>query len=43
MGADPSLLETMRTLGLTQDFTQDRIFQDFDEVIEAYRADSPAQ
>jgi high affinity sulfate transporter 1 len=43
MGADPTLLETMRTLGLTQDFTQDRIFQDFDDVIEAYRADSPAQ
>ncbi|MEZ5158184.1 MAG: SulP family inorganic anion transporter [Candidatus Nanopelagicales bacterium] len=43
MGADPSLLGTMRTLGLTEDFTQDRIFQGFEDVIEAYRADSPAR
>jgi hypothetical protein len=37
MGADPGLLKTMETLGLTDDFTQDRIFNDFDDVIEAYR------
>ena len=39
MGADPGLLATMKTLGLTEDFTQDRIFDTFDEVIEAYKQD----
>ena len=39
MGADPGLLASMKTLGLTEDFTQDRIFDTFDEVIEAYKQD----
>jgi high affinity sulfate transporter 1 len=39
MGADPGLLATMKTLGLTKDFTQDRIFDTFDDVIEAYKQD----
>jgi MFS superfamily sulfate permease-like transporter len=39
MGADPGLLSSMETLGLTQDFTHDRIFHTFEDVIEAYRAD----
>ena len=37
MGADPSLLATMRALGLTDDFTRDRVFTDFDGVVAAYR------
>jgi len=37
MGADPGLLKTMENLGLTKDFTEDRIFHNFDEVVEAYR------
>ncbi len=40
MGADPALLTSMRTLGLTEDFTQDRIFADLDEVIAAYQQDA---
>jgi MFS superfamily sulfate permease-like transporter len=40
VGADPNLLSSMQTLGLTDDFTRDRIFHDFDEVIAAYRADA---
>jgi MFS superfamily sulfate permease-like transporter len=38
MGADPGLLKTMENLGLTEDFTQDRIFHSFDDVVEAYRS-----
>lgn len=37
MGADPGLLKTMHDLGLTEDFTEDRIFNNFDDVVEAYR------
>jgi MFS superfamily sulfate permease-like transporter len=37
MGADPGLLTTMDNLGLTADFTEDRIFHSFDDVVEAYR------
>ena len=40
MGADPALLHSMRTLGLTEDFTQDRVFADFDEVVAAYQQDA---
>ncbi len=40
MAADPALLKTMDTLGLTEDFTHDRIFDDFDDVIAAYREDT---
>jgi high affinity sulfate transporter 1 len=40
MGADPALLASMKTLGLTEDFTQDRIFADLDEVIAAYQQDA---
>ncbi len=42
VGADPSLLEMMKKLGLTKDFTEDRIFNDFDQVIAAYQADAKA-
>ena len=37
MGADPGLLQTMKNLGLTDDFTRHRIFNDFKDVVEAYR------
>lgn len=37
MAADPALLQSMHTLGLTEDFTHDRVFADFDDVIAAYQ------
>ncbi|MFN8129607.1 MAG: SulP family inorganic anion transporter [Candidatus Nanopelagicales bacterium] len=37
MGADPGLLKTMDNLGLTKEFTEDRIFHNFDQVVDAYR------
>ncbi len=40
MGADPALLRSMDNLGLTADFTHDRIFADFGEVIVAYHQDA---
>jgi MFS superfamily sulfate permease-like transporter len=42
VGADPGLLASMKTLGLTEDFTQDRIFHTFSEVVAAYQADTKA-
>ena len=42
MSADPDLLKSMKALGLTEDFTHDRIFSGFDDVIAAYRADTAA-
>ncbi len=42
VGADPSLLAMMQKLGLTEDFTEDRIFHDFDQVITAYQAETKA-
>ena len=39
MGADPGLLKTMENLGLTEAFTQDRIFHTFDDVVAAYRGE----
>ncbi|HQR80705.1 MAG TPA: SulP family inorganic anion transporter [Actinomycetota bacterium] len=43
MGADPSLLHTMRSLGLDEDFTRDRVFDGFDDVVAAYRRqDTPS-
>ena len=37
MGPDPGLLKTMDNLGLTKEFTEDRIFHNFDQVVDAYR------
>jgi MFS superfamily sulfate permease-like transporter len=42
MGADPGLLTSMKTLGLMEDFTQDRIFNSFDDVVAAYEQDVKA-
>ncbi|MEZ5184872.1 MAG: SulP family inorganic anion transporter [Candidatus Nanopelagicales bacterium] len=42
MGADPWLVTSMHTLGITEAFTQDRIFTDFDDVIAAYQHDASA-
>ncbi len=40
MEADPALLTSMRTLGITGSFAEDRIFTDFDEVVSAYGRDA---
>ncbi len=42
MGADPGLLTSMKTLGLMEDFTQDRVFHTFDDVVAAYEQDVKA-
>ena len=42
MAADPGLLKSMKTLGLMEDFTQDRVFNTFDDVVAAYQQDVKA-
>ena len=39
VGADPNVLEDLRTYGISQKFEQDKVFDTFSQLVEAFRAE----